>query len=91
MMRRYQPSPKSNGRVHHSISHNTNPYYGQRGADWVKNTNASLFNAQHERSQAKNHVERQVRHSMRQVLWVVVAIITMLLGGFILFSFAINI
>ncbi|MCG0738757.1 hypothetical protein IMAU70004_01809 [Lactiplantibacillus plantarum] len=52
-MRRYQPLTKSNGRVPHSLNHNTNPYYGQHGADWVKDTNASLFNAQHEHLQSK--------------------------------------
>lgn len=90
-MRRYQPLTKSNGRAPHSLNHNTNPYYGQHGADWVKDTNASLFNAQHEHLQSKSHVERRVRHNVRQVLWVVVAILAMLLGGFILFSLAINI
>ncbi len=38
-MRRYQPLTKSNGRVPHSLNHNTNPYYGQHGADWVTDTN----------------------------------------------------
>lgn len=90
-MRRYQPLTKSDGRVPHSISHNTNPYYGQRGADWVKNTNASLFNAQHERSQTKLHVEQRVSHNVHQLLWLIVAVIAMLVGGFILFSLAINI
>ena len=44
-----------------------------------------------EHLQSKSHVERRVRHNVRQVLWVVVAILAMLLGGFILFSLAINI
>ncbi|WEZ94945.1 hypothetical protein P3T69_02450 [Lactiplantibacillus plantarum] len=66
-MRRYQPLTKSNGWVPHSLNHNTNPYYGQHGADWVKDTNASLFNAQHEHLQSKSHVERRVRHNVRQV------------------------
>ncbi|MGA3491819.1 hypothetical protein [Lactiplantibacillus plantarum] len=42
-------------------------------------------------SNQKSHVERRVRHNVRQVLWVVVVILAMLLGGFILFSLAINI
>ncbi|WP_262338590.1 hypothetical protein [Lactiplantibacillus plantarum] len=46
---------------------------------------------QHEHLQSKSHVERRVRHNVRQVLWVVVVILAMLLGGFILFSLAINI
>lgn len=89
-MRRYQPLTKPDGRVPHSTSHHTNPYYGTHGADWVKNTNASLFNAKQTHSLAKRETEQRVSQRARQLLWLVLAIIAMVLGGFILFSLAIN-
>jgi len=89
-MRRYQPLTNPNGRVPRSTNQTANPYYGQRGADWIKDTNASLFNAQHERSQTKLHLERQVNQITHRILKIILAILTMLVGGFILFSLAIN-
>ena len=89
-MRRYQPLTNPNGRVLRSTNQTTNPYYGQRGADWIKDTNASLFNAQHEHSQTKLHLERQVNQITHRILKIILAILAMLVGGFILFSLAIN-
>ncbi len=89
-MRRYQPFTNPNGRVLRSTNQTTNPYYGQRGADWIKDTNASLFNAQHEHSQAKSHFEYHVTNVTHHIVWAIVAILAMLVGGFILYSLAIN-
>jgi len=89
-MRLYQPLTKSNGRVPHHVKVRNNPFYGIHGADWVKNESASLFNAEHEHAQPHNHVQQRVRRLSRKVLWSILAVIGMLVVGFILYSLAIN-
>lgn len=90
-MRLYKPLTKPNGRVLRSVNHHTNPYYGQRGANWVRDTNASLFNAQHEASQTRLHLEHRFYQVTHNVLWLVLATVAMVLGGFIIYSIALNI
>ncbi|BDZ31442.1 hypothetical protein RA086_09500 [Lactiplantibacillus sp. WILCCON 0030] len=89
-MRLYQPLAKHNGRVPHHVKVRNNPFYGTHGADWVKNESASLFNAEHEHSQAHLHLQRRVGQATYNVIWMVLAVIGMLLGGFIIYSLAIN-
>lgn len=89
-MRLYKPLAKHDGRVPRSTSRHTNPFYGSHGADWLKDGDGSLYNAQHEHSNRKLHVEHQVSHVTFNVMWSIVAIIVMLVGGFIVFSLAIN-
>ncbi|AVK60834.1 hypothetical protein C5Z25_03290 [Lactobacillus sp. CBA3605] len=87
-MQLYKPLARHDGRTdrHRSI----NPYYGKNGADWVKNANASLFNAQHDHSQAKLHLQYRFGRAAYNVLWLVIAILVMLVGGFIIYSLALN-
>ncbi|RRK10814.1 hypothetical protein D1831_05800 [Lactiplantibacillus garii] len=89
-MRLYKPLTKPDGRVHSTGERHTNPYYGKRGADWVKDTNASLYNAQHEHSQARLHLEHRVSQITRNVIFTVLAILGMIVGGFIIYSIALS-
>ncbi|MFB9770246.1 hypothetical protein [Lactiplantibacillus modestisalitolerans] len=89
-MRQYRPLTKPDGRVARSQADHVNPYYGQRGADWIKNTNASLFNAQHEPTQTKTRFEQRVSRATRNVLLGSLATVGMLIGGFIVYALAIN-
>ena len=89
-MRLYKPLTKPDGRVPRSGKRHTNPYYGQRGADWVKNANASLFNAQHEHSHTKLHLQHRLSQVTRNVVFVILAVIGMVVGGFIIYSLALS-
>ncbi|MFC6181513.1 hypothetical protein [Lactiplantibacillus daowaiensis] len=89
-MRLYKPVTNHNGRANRADNRHINPYYGQHGAEWVKNGNASLYNAQHEHSQAKLHLQHRFGTVAYNVLWVIVAIIVMIVGGFIVYSLALN-
>jgi len=89
-MRLYQPLAKHNGRVPHHVKAHNNPFYGTRGADWVKNESASLFNAEHEHSQANLQLQHRIGQATTHVIWVILAVIAMLLGGFIIYSLALN-
>ncbi|VDG19110.1 hypothetical protein [Lactiplantibacillus mudanjiangensis] len=89
-MHLYKPVTKTDGRANRADNRHINPYYGQHGAAWVKNGNASLYNAEHEHSQAKLHLQHRFGKAMYNVLWAVIAIILMLVGGLIIYSLAIN-
>ncbi|CAM3279277.1 hypothetical protein [Lactiplantibacillus plajomi] len=89
-MRQYKPLTKTDGRVHNSSQDHANPFYGQRGADWIKNTNASLFNAQREQAHRQPSHKKQVQRVLRNVLLIIVAVVVMVVGGFFLYSLALS-
>jgi len=89
-MRLYKPLANHDGRAYRHGDRHINPFYGQHGADWVKNGNASLYNAQHEHSPANSHLQKRVSRIVLTSLWVVIAIVVMLVGGFIVYSLALN-
>jgi len=89
-MRLYKPLTDHDGRANRQGNQHSNPYYGQHGADWVKDANASLYNAQHEHSQPKLRRQRRISRLLLNSLLVVLAIIVMIVGGFIVYSLALN-
>ncbi|WP_338208846.1 hypothetical protein [Lactiplantibacillus paraxiangfangensis] len=89
-MRLYKPLTKPDGRVQHTGARHTNPYYGKRGAEWVKDTNASLYNAQHEHSQSRYDIERRVSRMTRYTVFTVLIVLAMIIVGFIIYSIALS-
>lgn len=90
-MRLYHPLTKPDGRVQRSKNQNTNPYFGKRGAEWVKDSNASLYSAQREHT---NRDWRQVQHRVNRttlnVIWTIVAILVMIVIGFVIYAIALG-
>lgn len=90
-MRKYRSLTNPDGSTHSAKQH-VNPYYGKRGADWVQNSNASLFSANHERTQNNGwrHVETWFSRSVKIAIWVLIGAVVMVVVGFIIYALALG-